>query len=403
MRIVYVHYMSPESAHGGMGVHIRSSAQALRKIGHEVLVLHNQAGSRASLNGSRPRNRSLVRRLAAKYGYQARSLLRTPVRLRRELSIVRDFRPDVVLVRYEFFEHSTWFLGLPLAVEVNATTSEIVKWRSDSIKVYPFTSILEHAILNRANSLFCISNNLKAQLVSQGVDSQRIDVIPNGADTDKFHPQVNSEIVRKKYALGDSIVIGFLGSFGRWHDIGTIAAIVPAITSRYPNVRFLLAGANFDDLPGTLQRKFETVRDKVVFTGVVPVHEAPLYLAAMDIALTLFPNIDPFTPSVVKLFEYMAAGKAIVATGIGQQAEVLRDGIDGLLVGPGNTEDVLRKVKGLIDDRVLRERLGRAARSKLTANYTWEHNAQRVTQVCEKAIRYHNDSCSLRPGWRSWF
>ena len=390
MRILYVHYMDPESGRGGMGVHILSSTAALRDLGHDVFVLGKEHGAAAATAPSRDR-RSALRRRIAKYGFQPRALLRVPGRVPREMGVAREFRPDVAVVRYEAFEWQMWVvcavLGIPLVVEVNATTRELVQWKRGEICVYPFTRTLERMVLRRAERVFAVSTILKGLLIEDGIDATRIGVVPNGADPNRFHPAVDAGVVRRRYGLENAVVVGFLGSFGRWHDIGLIADAIPAVLSRHPAARFLMAGAALEDLPASLREKFAGVADHVVFTGVVPLAEAPLYVAAMDVALTVFPAIPNFGPSVIKQFEYMAAGRAVVATAIGQQAEVIQDGVNGILIAPGDRIGLETAICRLVADPDLRLRLGETARATILQGFTWRHNAERITELCEQAMR----------------
>jgi len=391
MRILYVHYMDPESGRGGMGVHIRSSTEALRALGHEVLVFSKpQKAPTAAVVGPAVDHRSRLRRQFAKYAFEPRALLRVPLRLPREWRAARAFRPDVAVVRYEAFEYQMWIvcalLGIPLVVEVNATSRELTRWRSDGVFVYPFTHALERAVLRRAQRLSAVSTTLRRLLIEDGVAEDRIAVIPNGADTARFRPDVDGQVIRAKYGLENRLVVGYLGSFGKWHDIQIIADVIPRITARHPNVRFLLAGATLRELPGPVQQRLAPLQDAVVFTGIVPLAEAPCHVAAMDIALTVYPPIPDFHMSAIKLFEYMAAGRPVVASAIGQQSEVVEDGINGVLVPPGDPAALERAVDSLIRYPALRGRLGQAARDTVVQRYTWAHNARRIEALCSAAI-----------------
>ncbi|MFN8545803.1 MAG: glycosyltransferase family 4 protein [Candidatus Binatia bacterium] len=392
MRIAYVHYMAPESARGGMGVHIANSTDALERIGHEVHVVRALTGDGATSPGpgAGSRDRGGLRRMLAKYGYEARALYRGRASVRRDLAEIRAIVPDVLIVRYEPFAYGMWAvarrLRLPLVVEVNATARELVQWKRDQVCVYPGTRYLEARILRGADRLFTVSTILKEDLVAYyGIAPERIGVVPNGADVERFHPGVDGGRVRARHGLGTAPVVGFLGSFGRWHDIGLIGAAAQVVCQSHPEVRVLMAGATRESLPPQLAASFEPLGDRVVFTGVVPIAEAPEYVAAMDVALTVFPAIPRFGPSVIKQFEYMAAGRAVVATDIGQQGEIIRDGENGLLVPPGDVDALVRAIETLLVDGEFRRRLGSAARQTIVEGYTWRHNARRVEALCREA------------------
>ena len=85
-----------------------------------------------------------------------------------------------------------------------------------------------------------------------------------------------------------------------------------------------------------------------------------------------------FFGSPTKLFEYLAMGKGIVASRLGQVGEVIIDGENGLLVEPGDADGLARAIERLAVDGELRSRLGAAARKTAIERYTWRHNAARV-------------------------
>ena len=119
----------------------------------------------------------------------------------------------------------------------------------------------------------------------------------------------------------------------------------------------------------------------MIFAGQVEHKKVPALLDACDILLS--PHVpmtdgSEFFGSPTKLFEYMAIGKAIVASRLGQIAEVLDDEETALLVEPENARQLADAILRLSDSRELRERLGAAARRVAVERHTWKQNAQRV-------------------------
>jgi glycosyltransferase involved in cell wall biosynthesis len=153
----------------------------------------------------------------------------------------------------------------------------------------------------------------------------------------------------------------------------------------------VLAGARLGDLPAELQRVLHGLESRVVLPGVVPIAEAARWMARFDVALSLYPPVEAFYFSPVKLFEYMASGTAVVATAIGQQGQIVRDGVNGLLVPPGDARAARAAVETLVGDRVLRQRLGAAARKTIVDHYTWAHNARRIAELCERVVHRSPD------------
>jgi glycosyltransferase involved in cell wall biosynthesis len=120
---------------------------------------------------------------------------------------------------------------------------------------------------------------------------------------------------------------------------------------------------------------------QVIFAGHVEHERVPALLDACDILLSPHVPLEDgseFFGSPTKLFEYMAMGKGIIASRLGQIGEVLVDEETALLVEPGNERELAKAIMRLSSSRELREGLGAAAREEAIAKHTWKHNAQRV-------------------------
>jgi glycosyltransferase involved in cell wall biosynthesis len=123
---------------------------------------------------------------------------------------------------------------------------------------------------------------------------------------------------------------------------------------------------------------------RVIFTGAVPHGRVPKLLDACDILVS--PHIpladgSDFFGSPTKIFEYMAMGKAIVASRLGQIGEVLADNETALLVEPGNVSELASAIVKLVESPELRARLGARAREVAIEKHTWRRNAARVLQA----------------------
>jgi glycosyltransferase involved in cell wall biosynthesis len=118
----------------------------------------------------------------------------------------------------------------------------------------------------------------------------------------------------------------------------------------------------------------------------------PGCIGAMDVAVAPYDASPDFYFSPLKLFEYMAAGRPVIAAGIGQIAECLRDGETGLLYPPGDVSALAQRIGQVIDDPDGARRLGEAARAEAIANHSWDRNARIVTDLigperCRRADR----------------
>ena len=214
-------------------------------------------------------------------------------------------------------------------------------------------------------------------------------VNPNGVDTERLNPDIDGSEISKRCKFNGRIVVGFIGTFGKWHGADFLASAVKFIVEQNPNIRFLFVGDGLTMPEAKNIIKKDNLEEFVVLTGIVPQEDAPKYLAACDIlASPHLPMEDgsEFFGSPTKLFEYMAMGKGIVASDLGQISEVLKDNVNAVLVEPGNKNELIEGILKLAANKTLREKLGKKAREDVIANYTWQKNVERVIRACEELI-----------------
>lgn len=216
----------------------------------------------------------------------------------------------------------------------------------------------------------------------------------NGVDVEKYTPDVEGDHVRKKYGINDRTVIGFCGSFGKFHGAEKLAQAYGNMLLKNEKYRgntclmLIGEGSTLPEVKRILNR-FK-VSDCVRYAGSIPFEKMPSYLAACDILVAPHvPNKDKseFFGSPTKLFEYMAMGKAIAASDLNQIGTVLSDRESALLFEPGNIEEMERAMIMLIEDRELRERLGKKAREKAVENYAWDKHVEKILLCLEGMYR----------------
>lgn len=212
--------------------------------------------------------------------------------------------------------------------------------------------------------------------------------LPVGVDCGTFDPALaRPERVRERYGLPAGPVVGYLGYLASWEGRFAgqpLAEIAARAVTRSP-VHFLIVG--FGPALGTFQRWVANagVADRFTFTGYVPDAWLPDCLAAMDICIdTLEPGFHSEARSETKLKQYMAMGRACVATDIGENRTDLDHGGCGLLVPPGN-DGLLEGVLALASQPELRARFGGLARRRAEAVYHWPKLAERLVQAAGMA------------------
>jgi glycosyltransferase involved in cell wall biosynthesis len=297
--------------------------------------------------------------------------------------IVRQ-QPDFIYQRYARFSWTGVVASLrvkrPLFLEYNG--SEVWVGRHwDGIGKLDLLARYERLNLNAAARIFVVAEVERQNLLRAGVDEEKIIVNPNGVDTDQFKPGIGGEEVRRDFGINaDEILVGFVGTFGPWHGVEVLARSITLLPPER-KIRFLLIGS------GALRGRVEAIlreanaEHRVIFTGLVENERVPKLLDACDVLASPHVPLEggaEFFGSPTKLFEYMAMGKAIVASRLGQIGEVLIDQETALLVEPGNAPQLTDAILRLSESPELRERLGAAARKAAIERHTWRRNAQRV-------------------------
>lgn len=377
MRILYHHRTQAED---GQAVHIRALKEAFRALGHEVeeVSLVSRAGpaqAGAERNGSRwtlvTRAPRAVRELAEyAYGGVARP---------RIVRAGRRFEPDVLYERYAFGNtagvSAARRLGVPLVLEVNSPMV-LELGRTRGLSWPRLAARVERWIFQNADVVCTVSGVLRDLLVEAGVRRERLIVTPNGVDLERY-ARPDRAAARADLGLDEleeGLVLGFVGYYRDWHrlDLAIEALASPALSSAW----LVLVGA------GPAREALERCADaagvsaRVIFAGTRPHERIPALLPAFDVALV--PAINPYA-SPLKLFEYMAAGVAVVAPDQPNLREVLADGENGLLFPAGDGAALRGALERLACLPELRQRLGARARATvIERDLTWRANAERV-------------------------
>jgi glycosyltransferase involved in cell wall biosynthesis len=405
----------------GASIHVRSFVRALTELGHEVAVVGTKVSSPESfetLTGASilqapltPRNRTLHRELKSGNRFLALGLSGGHDLVRAfhnsEFFRVADecsgrLSPSFIYERYSLWGTAGQRLArkhsIPLALEVNSPlTYEEEKYRGGSF----FPSLArwaERRTWRRADLLVAVSQALCNHFEKAGVKTQKVKILPNAVDTRLFRPEVDDSRLRSRLKPDGRFVVGFVGSFKAWHGVDFLLEAFNWLCGEDASYHLLLVG----DGPMRAKLEEETRRlglqGAVTLVGNVPHEEIPRYLALMDVAVAPYPALDDFYFSPLKLFEYMAGSRAVVASRIGQVAEVISDGLTGLLYEPGNKEALLGCIQRLRADETLRRELGQNARMACSKN-TWRQNAERVVGWVEPLLRQTATRSLRDPGF----
>lgn len=306
---------------------------------------------------------------------------------RRELEMLKRKQPSAVLVRYNGRNLSILYackkLAIPCVLEVNASDSE---QPDGDYKRLPFVQrmIRTDSAISLVDKAFVVSDTLKQEILSRFSNpsekrdyDQRIEVIPNGVDVDRFLPRPQNQQLRTELGIPkESIVLGYIGGFSPWHEVDKLIETTKRLGEMKFDVHLLLVGSE-NKFANTLKRHVKklNLNSQVTFTGFIDFNRAPEYINLMDI--TVLPNTAYYC-SPLKLFEYMAMEKAIVCVNTEPVAKILRATVDGSLFAQGDYPAMQQAIVEYVKDNEKRSVHGQSARAYVVENFTWMKNAERV-------------------------
>ena len=255
----------------------------------------------------------------------------------------------------------------------------------------PLTGLLRRRAINLlrynldvARQIICVSDIAKDHLMKTWrVPSDKLVVLPNAVDVERFKPDPElGAQTRASLLLTTNPLLVFVGSFYQWHDVATLLNAFAVVLKTHSEARLILVGDG-TERESMIKLSLELgIEHAVQFTGFVTHAEVSRYVNAADIAVVPVPDMkQEMWLSPMKLFEYMASGKAIVASAMGQIKDVIRDSENGLLVPAGDEAALTGAVNRLLNDDSLRARLGKQARADAVQNHSWEQYFARLEDV----------------------
>lgn len=374
----------------GCSIHVQEFLRALLRQGAEVRAYASRVG------GDPPPGLETlpVLRLSIKRDGDAakreQSLLAANSELRHALEYDGSFH--LVYERYSLFSYSAMEYaragGVPSVLEVNAPLIE-EQSHYRTLVDRPSAEQAARRVFGAATALVAVSEEVARYLEQFAQTRGRVRVVANGVDPDRFRPARDSGP-----RLAEAFTVGFVGSLKPWHGLPSLVEAFAALTTRAPRARLLIVGdgPERERLEASLSDR--GVRDAARFTGSVSHAEVPALLNSIDVAVAPYPRLPNFYFSPLKIYEYMAAGLAVVASRTGQIAKLLEDGVTGLLCEPGDERALVEALDRLRREPELRTRLGRAARTAVLRGHTWDAIAERILEFGRLGPRAENSHSS---------
>ena len=276
--------------------------------------------------------------------------------------------------------------GIPVVYEVRAFWEDAAVdhgTASEGGLRYRLTRALETHALKRADAVTTICEGLRRDIVARGIPADKITVIPNAVDIDKFAVGgVADQDLKGKLGLQGARLIGFIGSFYAYEGLDILLRAVPALSATRPDLRVLLVGGGPEDARLRQLAKDLNIADKVVFTGRVPHEQVQMYYDLLDVLV--YPRLsmrltDLVTP--LKPLEAMAQGRVLAASDVGGHLELIVDGKTGVLFKADDPQALADKVGALADAQADWPALRAAGRQFVESERNWKASVGRYKSI----------------------
>lgn len=370
MRILYLHNTKYNSNMANL-VQVKAMCKAMSEEGHEVIL------SLPGKNKENIKNQSFeihLRKPVFKNSKIDKYINHSSVK-----KTINKFNPDLVYLRTPLLLNQAMNSRKPIVMELhNNTLHQGYKWLDKYWKRY----LLKVSETDQIKKLICISQALKDYWIEKGVPKEKLVVAHDAIDQKQFEKPLSVSEARVKLNLPQKTkIVTYLGRLYKNRKIESILELAKT----YTDTIFLVVGGpdSRRDIYKEEAEKFDL--ENITFVGQVPHEKIIYYLYASDVLLALWssevPTINYCSP--LKLFEYMAAGRTIVAHGFPTIKEVLTDGENALLVKPDSIEHLIEKTAEALNKTDASE-MPLKARELVLKEYTWQRRAEYILSGVKK-------------------
>ncbi len=389
----------------GSSIHMREFVETLRSTDYSPTVLVTKSFSDGryvpsvpihSLNMDSTPN--FFHEMAGRSGME-RSMLREVEDFNRNqvffaklFALYNEEKFDLIYERYSLLSVAGLVFArqvkIPFVLEINAPlVKEASQYRN--LYLYELAKHVEQYLFSHADHIVTVSNSLRDYVLTIAPKA-KVTAIPNGVDLDRFHGLEESTDWRAKVTAdpANDFVIGFVGSIKPWHGVELLVDALAELVKTDRKFSLCLVG-NADQVKEDLQLRAQAqgLKDRLTIVGAVSYEDVPVMTRNCDVLVAPYPDLTDFYFSPLKVFEYMAAGKPIVASGIGQLRDILVDGETALLTTPGDRDSLCNALLRLKSDPALRSHLAARALETATENHSWKSRMLTATGIFDKLLK----------------
>ena len=305
---------------------------------------------------------------------------------------IKKFKPDVIYARQELLDFMPPLIArlfqMPYVIEINGLAEdELVSMGMKRIVPGIFAAV--RRINGKcAQNIICVSEGIKKEIIRRDrQDENKIVVIPNGANTDIFHPLSKLEC-RKRFGLSEAVFyVGFVGSFLPWQGLDILVESARIINqSGSEDIKFILIGDGMEKEKLTKKVQECGLQDTVLFYARVDYENIVYYINAFDLAVAPYTskNESLALGSPLKLFEYLACGKPIIATQMDGISNILNELNYDCFFKKNDAFDLAGKIIKMYKNSNELEQMGRTGRALALEKYNWNKTAFATKQIIKR-------------------
>ncbi|MDA8168924.1 MAG: glycosyltransferase family 4 protein [Nitrospiraceae bacterium] len=242
---------------------------------------------------------------------------------------------------------------------------------------------LDNAVPKMGDHVTVVSEELEKFVLRKGIPRERISIIPAGVNIEMFEGK-NPEVMRERHRIGSRPLVVYTGTLDLFQGIEHLIKAMRTVIEDIRDAVLLLVGNIIN--PADLARHKQLaaalgIADHVIFTDERPLEEIPYFLASADVAAVPRTSCPGFP---VKLLNYMAAGKAIVA--FEGSSKGLENNLNAMVVKGSDSGAFGRSISLLLRDPALRKKLGTNAKAAVKGNFDWRSLAKKIEAIYKKIV-----------------
>jgi len=378
---------------GGTGAYVYYLSRQLQKSGHNVhIITRHKMNSTEIVDGVNITYIKCEGNPLTKYWSFARSTFKKLEELNKKfafdiihanLPLVPNFAiPKESANALVSTVHSTW------KGEAEAIKHEgLRKLNTNEKFMLEFNSLLrssEKKLMKRSDALIAVSMYTKKELTEfYDIDEEKIHIIYNGVDVQKFKPNKDRAGLRRELGLEEKQkIILFVGRLYQRKGLDTLFQSISKVVQNFKDAKFVISGEGFRQNKEKLLKLAEKLKieNSVLFVGYFPDEKLPDLYAASDIFVlpALYENF-PFA-----ILEAQATGLPVISTKVGGIPELVTNNKNGLLVEPANSEQLTEGIMILLENPEFAEELGKRARQLVKEKFAWPLITNEVVDLYSK-------------------